>query len=177
MIRWHVWLIGLLWSGATTALPAQDGPPAAGDTVRVRNAVPLLPGAGTGILVQMTGDTLVLRSLSDSGTSSWLLRERSRLSVKRGRKSFGVLKGVLIGATIAVAGTLLYEGSDSFAERGCEIVDYAGDGSPIYGNCDRGRREAGILIIPLGAIVGGVAGRVIKRDRWVDVPRPERAPR
>ena len=177
MIRLHLCLITLFWSSAAnTPLLAQAGRLAFGDTVRVKNAIPLASGANAGVLVQMRRDTLLLRSLRDSGTSSWLLQERSRLSVKRGRKSFGVLKGVLIGAAVSAAGTLLYEGSDSFAKQGCEIVDYSENGNPIYGNCDRARREGGTLIIPLGAVVGGVAGRMIKRDRWVDVPRQERAP-
>jgi hypothetical protein len=178
MIRSHLCLIMLFGSStARTPLLAQEGSLAVGDTVRVRNAVPLLTtGASTGILVHIASDTLVLRSLRDSETSWWLLQGRSSVAVKRGQKSFGVLKGMLIGAAISVAGTLIYEGSDSFAKRGCELIGYSQSGNPIYGNCDRERREGGTLIIPLGAVVGGVTGHMIKRDRWVDIRRHARAP-
>ena len=170
MIPSHLCRITLIWcTAASAALPAQHRPVAVGDTVRVRNAVPLLTGrANAGVLVQLTSDTLVLRPLANLETSTWLLREGSRLSVKRGQKPFGVIKGMLIGAVLAIAGTLIYEGGDDPAARGCDIVGY-NNGNPIYANCDKDRREAGELIIPVSAIIGGVAGYIIKRDRWIDV--------
>ena len=170
MIPSHLCRLTLICcTAASAALPAQHTSVAVGDTVRVRNAVPLQTGsASAGLLVQLTSDTLVLRSLSNIETSTWLLREESRVSVKRGQKSFGVIKGMLLGAALAVAGTLIYEGGDDPAARGCEVVGY-NNGNPIYANCDRDRREAGELIIPLSAIVGGVAGYLIKRDRWIRV--------
>jgi hypothetical protein len=175
VIRSHVWRITLVWcAAAATALQAQQTPVAIGDTVRVRNAVPLVTaGPSAGVLVSLTSDTLVLRPLQNLETSTWLLGEGSRLSVKRGEKSFGVVKGMLIGTALALVGTLLYESGDDPLARGCEIVDYGDSGNPIYANCDSERREAGEVIIPLSAIVGGVAGYLFKRDRWVDVARQQ----
>ena len=147
---------------------------AIGDTVRVRNAVPLVTaGASAGVLVSLTRDTLVLRPLRNLETSTWLRGEGSRLSVKRGEKSFGLVKGMLIGTVLAVAGTLIYESGDDPPARGCEIVGTNSSGNPIYANCDRERREAGEVVIPLSAIVGAVAGYLIKRDRGVDVARQQ----
>ena len=174
MIQSHLCRITLVWcAAASTALQAQQTPVAIGDTVRVRNAVPLVTaGANAGVLVSLTSDTLVLRPLKNLETSTWLLGEGSRLSVKRGEKSFGVVKGMLIGTVLALAGTLIYESGDDPVARGCEIVGY-NSGNPIYANCDRDRREAGEVIIPLSAIMGGVGGYLIKRDRWVDVARQQ----
>lgn len=144
-----------------------------GDTVRLRGGLPLFTGVARterGILTGRSGDTLMLAPLHGSSARPWLLRPDSRLSVKRGERSFGVWKGVLLGTAIFAAGGLIYENSQSREEQGCVVVDRSVSGRPIY-RCEEDRREAGVLVLPVGAIVGALAGHLIQRDRWVRVDR------
>lgn len=172
LLRLPLFLIALC--GAASAAIAQEViVPSVGDTVRLRDGVPLFPGMArteTGVLTRMSGDTLMLAPLDGPTARPWLLRPDSRLSVKRGDRSFGMWKGVLIGTALFAAGGLLYEGSSSLEDRGCVVVDRSLSGRPIY-RCEKDRREAGVLVLPLGAIVGGLAGHLIRLDRWVDVDR------
>lgn len=174
----HYWIVaafalGFCGTGCATLTAQEPVLLSVGDTVRLRGGLPLFTGVvrtERGILTGRSRDTLMLAPLDGSSARPWLLRPDSRLSVKRGERSFGVWKGALLGTAIFAAGGLIYENSQSREEQGCVVVDRSVNGSPIY-RCEKGRREAGVLVLPVGAIVGGLAGHLLRRDRWVHVDR------
>lgn len=153
--------VPLLFS--STTLSAQDGIPLEVGS-RIRITAPDMGIEQRPATVEaVRGNTLVV--LADS-TLNVPLASVARLDVYRGRKSFGVVKGAgygaLIGAGTGLVSGLIYGASN---EAECPVIDESPEGPCplLYG------AVLGLAGGMTGALVGFVAGALIKTDRWEEV--------
>lgn len=132
-----------------------------GDTIRVERAV-LISGIASapGVLVDQRGDTIVMRTLGGDGETTWVLTRNSSVVARRGRERVGIRKGLLLGGVLGgVADLVVRE-----MTRDCvRWTTWLGSHEDCSDSVPPGHIFLG------GAVLGGLLGAIVKRDRWVEV--------
>jgi hypothetical protein len=168
--------LGLLLISLVLAWPnvlgAQEIPKlTSGTRVRIRESSTGISATHSGVLVEVTGDTVAVQPEHRPDTLRVSLSSVTSIEVSQGLKSrtaagigYGALIGVAAGALTAVAACGIASSGEG---SGCHAL-----GEDPYADAT-GLTVAGGAVVGgiVGSIVGGIIGATHKGDKWEQVPQ------